>query len=151
DPKRRSASVSIWQPGPRPAWVRALNENSDPNWIELDADALLAEARAKTGLDDFGSDDFREPFRIFVDSLRAEAKLHTVGRIVARDDLISSRTVRLQLADWRRGHPEIAREAIERPIFITGLPRTGTSITHELLAADPRHRAPRHWEVRNPC
>lgn len=143
--------MSIWQPGPRPAWVTALNENSDPRWIELDADALLAEAAAKTGLDDFGSDDFREPFRIFVDSLREEARLHTVGALLIRDDLLNSLTVRLQITETRKRHPEIADEQIDRPIFITGLPRTGTSITHELLAADPRHRAPRHWEVRNPC
>ncbi len=143
--------MSIWQPGPRPAWVTALNENSDPRWIELDADALLAEARARTGLDDFGSDAFLEPFRIFVDSLRNEAKLHTVGALLIRDDLVNSLTVRLQITDMRKRHPEITEEVIEKPLFITGLPRTGTSITHELLAADPRHRAPRHWEVRNPC
>jgi hypothetical protein len=143
--------VSIWQPGPRPAWVTALNENSDPNWIGLDADALLKEAMSRTGLSDFGSDSFREPFKIFVASLREEAKLHTVGALLIRDDLINSLTVRLQITETRKRNPEITKEEIEQPIFITGLPRTGTSITHELLAADPRHRAPRHWEVRNPC
>lgn len=143
--------MSIWQPGPRPAWVTALNENSDPRWIELDADALLAEARARTGLDDFGDDAFLEPFRIFVQSLREEAKLHTVGALLIRDDLLNSLTVRLQITETRKRHPEITEEVVEKPLFITGLPRTGTSITHELLAADPRHRAPRHWEVRNPC
>ena len=65
--------MSIWQPGPRPAWVQALNENTDPTWIELDPDALAAEARRRTGLDDFGSDDFWEPYRIFVAALRDEA------------------------------------------------------------------------------
>lgn len=143
--------MSIWQPGPRPAWVTALNENSDPAWIGLDADALLREASARTGLSDFGSDRFQEPFRIFVDSLRNEANLHTIGALLIRDDLINSLTVRLQITETRKRHPEITHETIDRPIFITGLPRTGTSITHELLAADPRHRAPLHWEVRNPC
>ncbi|MCH7898964.1 MAG: hypothetical protein IIC62_06435, partial [Proteobacteria bacterium] len=60
--------MSIWQPGPRPAWVTALNENSDPAWIGLDADALLREASARPGLSDFGSARFQEPFRIFVAS-----------------------------------------------------------------------------------
>ncbi len=143
--------MSIWQPGPRPAWVTALNENSDPDWIRLDADALLSEATSRTGLDDFGSEDFREPFRIFVDSVREEARLHTVGALLIRDDLLNSLSVRLQITETRKRHPEIRDEVIDRPIFITGLPRTGTSITHELLAADPRHRAPLHWEVRNPC
>ncbi len=143
--------MSIWQPGPRPAWVTALNENSDPAWIGLDAQALMVEATARTGLDDFGDDRFREPFEIFVESLREEAKLHTVGALLIRDDLLNSLTVRLQITETRKRHPEISDEVIDRPIFITGLPRTGTSITHELLAVDPRHRAPLHWEVRNPC
>ncbi|MCP4904692.1 MAG: sulfotransferase [bacterium] len=143
--------MSIWQPGPRPAWVRALNENSDPAWIGLDAEALLSEARGRTGLSDFGDDRFREPFQIFVDSVRDEAKLHTVGALLIRDDLLNSLSARLQITETRKKHPEIRDEVVERPIFITGLPRTGTSITHELLAADPRHRAPLHWEVRNPC
>ena len=143
--------MSIWQPGPRPAWVTALNENSDPSWIALDADELAAEARARTGLDDFGDDRFWEPYRIFVQALREEAKLHTVGALLIRDDLLSALIARLELTETRKQHPEIASEVVDRPIFITGLPRTGTSITHELLAADPRHRAPLHWEVRNPC
>lgn len=143
--------MSIWQPGPRPAWVTALNDNSASDWIELDADALAEEARRRTGLEDFGDPRFWEPYRIFVDSLREEARLHTVGRLLARDDVVSALVSRLQLVETRKQHPEIADENVERPIFITGLPRTGTSITHELLAADPRHRAPLHWEVRNPC
>lgn len=142
--------MSIWQPGPRPAWVTALNETSDPNWIDLDADSLAKEACTKTGLDDFGDDRFWEPFRIFVDSLNTERALHTVGALLIRGDLLNCLTIRLQLTDYRKRHPEICDEVIDRPVFITGLPRTGTSITHELLAADPRHRAPLHWEIRHP-
>jgi hypothetical protein len=58
---------------------------------------------------------------------------------------------RLLLAETRKRHPEIAAAPVERPLFITGLPRTGTSILHELLAQDPGSRAPLHWEVRSPC
>ena len=142
--------MSIWQPGPRPAWVRALNENCDAAWIELDPDALVAEARAQTGLEDLGDDRFWEPFRIFVESLNEERSLHTVGALLIRGDLLNCLSIRLQMTEYRKRHPEIAAQTVERPIFITGLPRTGTSITHELLAADPRHRAPLHWEIRNP-
>lgn len=142
--------MSIWQPGPRPAWVAALNETCDPEWIVLDADALLAEARARTGLDDFGDPRFEEPFRILVQSLRDEKSLHTVGALLIRGDLLNALTIRLELTEHRKRHPEITQQRVEQPIFITGLPRTGTSITHELLAADPRHRAPLHWEIRYP-
>jgi len=142
--------VSIWQPGPRPAWVTALNETCDPGWITLDADALAAEAREKIGLDDFGDERFWEPFRIFVDSLNEEQALHTMGALLIRGDLVNALSIRLQLTEERKRHPEVTQENVDRPIFITGLPRTGTSITHELLAADPRHRAPQHWEIRTP-
>lgn len=142
--------MSIWRPGPRPEWVQALHQTTKPEWIELDADRLAEEARSESGLSDFGSDDFWEPYRILVDALNQEAKLHTLGRLIARDDLLNSLLIRLHLTSWRTQHPEIARESVEEPIFITGLPRTGTSILHELLAQDSRHRAPRHWEVRYP-
>jgi hypothetical protein len=140
-----------WRPGPRPAWVQALHTVAEPRWIALDADALLAEASARSGLTDFGDDDFREPYHLFVRALDTEAQLHTLGRLIARSDVANWLENRLQLTDWRKRRPEIAREAVAAPIFITGLPRTGTSILHELLAQDPAHRVPLHWEVRHPC
>jgi hypothetical protein len=140
-----------WRPGPRPAWVQALHTVADPAWIRLDADELLAEAQARTGLSDFGGDEFLEPYRIFVRALGEEAQLHAVGRLIARSDLRNWLENRLALADFRKRRPEVAALPLERPLFITGLPRTGTSILHELLAQDPAQRAPLHWEVRHPC
>jgi len=143
--------MSIWQPGPRPDWVRALHQISEPSWVRLDADEIADEARQRAGLSDFGGDAFWEPYRIFVAALEQEAKLHTLGRLIARDDLLNWLQNRLEMTEWRNRHPEIGEQAVARPIFITGLPRTGTSILHELLARHPRHRAPLHWEVRHPC
>jgi hypothetical protein len=140
-----------WTPGPRPDWVQGLHTVADPAWIRLDADELLAEAASRTGLSDFGEGDFLEPYRIFVCALDAEAQLHTLGRLIARSDVRNWLENRLQLTDWRKRQPEIASARVVAPIFITGLPRTGTSILHELLAQDPAHRAPLHWEVRHPC
>lgn len=143
--------MTVWQPGPRPEWVQALHHVTEPGWIRLDADELLAEAQQRTGLSDFGGDEFREPYRIFVDALNQEAQLHTLGRLIARDDVSNWLGNRLELTEWRVRHPEIGEQAVSQPLFITGLPRTGTSILHELLAQDPAHRAPLHWEVRHPC
>jgi hypothetical protein len=141
-----------WRPGPRPDWVQALHTVADPAWIGLDADALLAEASARAGgLTDFGDPDFEEPYRIFVRALDAEARLHAVGRLIARNDVVNWLENRLALASFRKRRPELAREVVAAPLFITGLPRTGTSILHELLAQDPAHRVPLHWEVRHPC
>ncbi len=142
---------NVWQPGPRPEWVRSLNLQGRPEWISLDERSLVDEAVRRTGLRDFGGERFWEPFRIFLRALEDEAQLHFAGRVLVRGDLLNWLENRLQMTDWRRRHPEIDAERIERPLFITGLPRGGTSILHELLAQDPAHRAPRHWEVRFPC
>jgi hypothetical protein len=142
--------VSIWQPGPRPEWVQALHQITRPDWIRLDADELIDEAQTRTGLTDFGGESFEEPYRIFVRAAVEEAQLHALGRMILRDDLLNSLQIRLELTSWRTRHPEIAEERIEKPVFIVGLPRTGTSILHEILARDPRHRAPLHWESRYP-
>jgi hypothetical protein len=71
--------------------------------------------------------------------------------VISRSDCLNWLENRLRLADARRRDPAIAAERVEKPLFITGLPRTGTSILHELLAQDPASRAPLHWEVRFPC
>ncbi len=144
-------TTSVWQPGPRPDWVRAINAVGDPSWVSLDEAVLIDEAMRNTGLSDFGGDAFREPLAIFLDALDREAELHLLGRILARGDVLNLLENRLHMTEARRRNPEIAQERIERPIFITGLPRTGTSILHELLGQDPVNRVPLAWEVRHPC
>lgn len=145
------SASSVWQPGPRPAWVRALNRLGDPEALSLDPTELIDDATSRTGLEDFGDDAWQEGFEIFLAALRDEAKLNFVGRVLARADVLNWLDNRLQMVDARRHHPEIAREAVERPVFILGLPRTGTSILHDLMGHDPRSRVPLAWEVRHPC
>jgi hypothetical protein len=140
-----------WQPGPRPAWVQALHASVRAEWIGLDADELLDAAQRTTGLRDFGGDEFLTPYRIFVNACAREAKLHALGRMLVRGDVLTWLENRLRLADARKREPSIAAQRIERPIFITGLPRTGTTILHELFMQDPDNRVPLHWEVRLPC
>ena len=141
----------LLDPNQRPAWVAGLNAVGDPAWIALGEASLLAEARARTGLDDFGGEEFHEPLRVLLDSIESERSLSFIGRVLARDDLVNLLETRLRITDARRRHPEIDAVAIHRPIFVTGLPRTGTSILHELLACDPANRVPLAWEVRHPC
>jgi hypothetical protein len=139
-----------WQPGPRPAWVRSLHAALRPEWIRLDADELLDAAQRHTGLGDFGGDEFLAPYRIFVRACETEAKLHGLGRMLVRGDVSTWLENRLRLTDARKRDPRIAAQRIERPIFITGLPRTGTTLLHELFMQDPENRVPLHWEVRSP-
>jgi hypothetical protein len=118
---------------------------------ELEAEPLLAQARAATGLDDFGEDAWREGFERLLAGLREEARLSEIGRAVAAADVVSLLSNRLGVVDWRRRHPEVARVDVAPPIVIVGQGRTGTTILHDLLAQDPATRVPLTWEVDRPC
>jgi hypothetical protein len=128
---------------------RPLANNGFP-FLRLDETKLLDKACAQTGLDDFGDDSFREALRVLLRSYETEAQLSFVGRICVHADLVRLLNNRLRLVADRRRHPEIAAEVIRRPLFITGLPRSGTTFLHALLAQDPAHRAPQVWEVMHP-
>ncbi len=108
---------------------------------------LLGAARKRTGLADFGDGDFREGLERLTASLESEAALSPLGRFIAQADLVGHLANRLQLVDWHARHPEIAEGPIQRPIFIVGQGRTGTTILHELLALDPANRVPLTWET----
>jgi len=118
--------------------------------VRLDPDSLLQTARKNTGLSDYGHDRFREPLERLVTSLETEAKLTMLGRVIARRDLVRLLEGRLRHTELRKQHREIEWERIERPLFILGMPRTGTSILHELMAQDPHNRVPMSWELMMP-
>jgi hypothetical protein len=110
-------------------------------------DDLHASATKACGLDDFGvdDDDYREALGVLLDSYAREAGFTELGskmsRFFARNALVARL---LSEASWKR-YPEHADVRIERPIFVTGLPRTGTTALHRLLSADPRHQGLELW------
>lgn len=116
----------------------------------LAASDLVAAARAATGLEDFGDPGFREGLEVLCDSLGAEARLNDVGRMAHEWQLGNYLAERLRVEDWWRRHPEIGRQAIEGPLCVVGLPRTGTTALAHLLAADPDTRSLRMWESQQP-
>lgn len=118
--------------------------------VSLDFDKLLASARHKAGLDDFGEDDFRDPLRLLLDCLEKEADLTTLGRIMARTDLLRTLENRLQMVALLKAHPEIEEQPIEKPVFVVGPPRSGTTIFHDLLVMDKDNRVPLAWETSYP-
>jgi len=118
--------------------------------VELDPAALFDRARRLTGLSDFGDPFFREPLRVLLDAFETESALSMLGRVIARTDVVRLLQNRLRMTDVLNHHPEIANGEIHQPIFIVGLPRTGTTILHELMAQDPANRVPMTWEVMHP-
>ena len=111
---------------------------------------LIDISRRRTGLDDFGPGDFFEPLSRLLESCEREAHLNFIGRLALRSDLVRMLSNRLLLERDRQLHPAIRTQRIKEPLFIVGLPRSGTTILHTLLAADRDHRAPLIWEVMSP-
>lgn len=119
--------------------------------VRLDEPSLLKAAQKKAGISDFGDKSFLEGFRKLLWSLENEAELSVIGRVIARSSILELLVNRLEMAQVHALHPEIALGKIERPVFIIGMPRTGTSILHELLSQDPNIRTPLSWEVERSC
>ena len=116
----------------------------------LPTEGLIRHAKKSTGLDDFGDESFFPALEKLALSLERDAKLSQVGRIAVRGLLVDNLILRLKLIEYRKQRPEIAEQKIVRPLFVLGLPRTGTTILYELLSQDPAHRYPSTWEVAQP-
>jgi hypothetical protein len=106
----------------------------------------LHEAASRaTGLDDFGGEEYHEGLRILLDDYATESGLTGVGNYMQRSFVRGGLIARLLSEMGFKQHPSYAEVAIERPIFVTGLPRTGTTALHRLLTADPAHQGPELW------
>jgi Sulfotransferase family len=114
----------------------------------LDADQLLTRAMAETGLSDWADESFAERFG------KAVAHINTIpmdqaGRQAAADNIHWLLTDRLRFFEDRKRWP-LADEVIDRPMFATGEPRSGTTLMHALMSVDPDARSLRFWEVMHP-
>jgi hypothetical protein len=120
-----------------------------PRLVSLDPDALIEQARAATGLDDFGDidGDWRTRLERLVEEIERTARLHLVGRLMTRQEILRGLISRLLLTQRRRAEPAIAQEKVEAPIVIAGPARSGTTILHELLWLDPEARCPLGYEA----
>ncbi len=111
---------------------------------------LIEAAKRHCGLDDFGGGDFFEALTRLLESCHSEARLSWIGKIALRTNIVQILCSRLQMEQDRQLYPEIGHQEIRQPLFIVGLPRSGTTLLHNLLAADPEHRSPLMWEVMAP-
>ncbi|MDB6147696.1 MAG: hypothetical protein JWO45_1360 [Spartobacteria bacterium] len=115
-----------------------------------EASNLIDIARRRTGLNDFGPGDFFEPLSRLLESCHREARLNLIGRLALRSDLVRTLSNRLLMERDRQSNPGIAAGKITQPLFIVGLPRSGTTLLHTLLSVDALHRAPLIWEIMSP-
>lgn len=118
--------------------------------VSLDPETLITRAVKKAGSSDFGGDDFHEGLRRFLESAEREGELTMLGRLMVQSYTTDNLVNRLRVVDWRKSHPEVEQEQIVRPLFIVGLPRTGTTILHSVLEQDSANRSPVSWEVQHP-
>src|SRR5438105_7335107 len=128
----------------------ALLEKTRIRSTPMSATDLIETAKKRCGLDDFGQDDFFEALSRLLQSCQEEAQLNLIGKMALKVDVLDTLCARLKMKRDRQLYPNITRQEIREPLFIVGLPRSGTSVLHRLLATDPEHRAPLMWEVRSP-
>jgi len=118
---------------------------------DLGEASLLEAARKNTGLDDFGDESFRRRLRILLEAVEKEARLHPLGRYMARENIIRMLSNRLRIEEALRRRPGIIEQEMEDPVFIVGLQRTGTTMLQRLLATDPAFHLLYSWEAVNPA
>ena len=149
------SAASLPQPF-RPLPIRAANAigrslaRLGVHPVSLSEEALVAAACKETGLSDLGDESYRPGFRRLLASLEEDAALTLFGRFFAKRQLVELLVNRQRIVEHRKRHPDVAERRAERPIFVLGLPRTGTTVLYGLLAEDPAARAPLSWEVDQP-
>jgi hypothetical protein len=118
--------------------------------MTLDVDRIEEDARAQTGLDDTGGDHYREGLERLVAAMNEEGGLTEMGEAMQQMRLSILVAARMGVEETFRLHPEIDDQVIDGPVFVIGLPRTGTTALSQLVAADPQFRSLRTWESASP-
>ena len=119
--------------------------------MKINANEIIDQAKSETGLSDLGEPLFLEGLNRLIDSINNEANLNEIGiqaQPIRIQGLLSNR---LRFEEDLKKFPEILDQEIIAPIVIVGLPRTGSTMTHRLLASDPNHTAMLWWEGRYPA
>jgi hypothetical protein len=111
------------------------------------AEAFCANARRSTGYDDFGDSEYRSGLRILLRDLRRNADLTLMGRMMLKRSIMLPLEQRLLIQNLRKAEPQIFTKALPSPVIITGMPRSGTTFLHRLLAVDPEMQAPTLGEL----
>jgi len=111
---------------------------------------LLEEARTATGLDDFGDPSFRAGLRVLLEALDEDDKLSGLGRMIFRGQLVKVLATRLRVEQRINDDPLVLDSEVSRPVFITGLVRTGSTALHYLMGQNPDMQKLEYWLAAEP-
>lgn len=120
-----------------------------PRLGRLDVPEILAAAQRSAGLTDWGPEDFIEAMRKIIEAVPTD-RMTPMAKIAARGVLFKAVKNRLQILDYLKRHGNIRKIPIQRPIFVLGFPRSGTTLLQNLLSQDPERRALEFWELISP-
>jgi len=115
----------------------------------VEVEQIIANARAATGLTDLGDPAMLEGLEVLVRASNEEASLSERGAPMWEASITAYLTNRLKIVDYLNRHPELLERPIDKPTFVFGLMRTGTTLTINLLNADPARRCYLRWEALN--
>lgn len=115
----------------------------------MQLDAVIAKAREAAGLADLGDPAVLEGLDVLIKASNEEARLSGAGTQRWEAMMVSTLANRLRIVDHLKRHPELLERPVNRPTFVFGLPRTGTTLTINLLSADPARRCFLRWEALN--
>jgi len=111
---------------------------------------IIAAAQARTGLTEIGDRSVLVGLDNILRAYETEGSFSKAGRQMALDELVTYMSSRMRIEDWLARHPELLDRPIEKPLFVFGLPRTGTTLMINLLACDPARRSFLRWEIYEP-
>ncbi len=118
---------------------------------KFSVEALIGQARAQTGLERFDSESFREGLGIMVGDINASLEDRSESGLQRlQGSMVGALANRLKITEYLAKRPELLQRKIEKPVFVFGIPRTGTTLVSNLLAADPGRRSPLTWEIDDP-
>jgi hypothetical protein len=116
----------------------------------VNIDALVRSAQERTGIHDLPTPSFREGLGIVAEAVDADPQSAERTRRITIE-CTRALMSRLRIDDWHSRHPEIAAADVKSPVFVIGMPRTGTTALVNLLAHDHEHcRVLWHWELNDP-
>jgi len=116
---------------------------------KFNVEEMIEAAQARTGLTRFDSERYREGLDVLIEDLNGSDRPDS-GYQRLRASVIDALATRLKVADYLARHPQLLEQRIERPVFVFGVPRTGTTLLSNLLATDPARRSPLTWEIDDP-